>query len=484
MNNLRHFLLFIFTVALGTVSFSQTRQNPNTVKVSGGVQDSYGPFEADRFPLGFLNTDNLERAYQIQYSRYLNRVMDISINLTGADVANMYDDSFNTVPLEDGSSLDLDVLARYKFYNGVDFNEDAFLRPYIFTGVSGTYISALENVRNVDNGLGMNVPLGAGLKVNLGEKVHLEGTTAYRAGLFNKIPQRWEHMAGLAFNFGPPIVDEVEEEPVVPMPEPKDSDGDGVIDAEDECPDRKGPAQYDGCPDKDGDGVFDYEDNCPNAAGTIDGCPDTDGDGIIDKNDDCPEQAGTASEDGCPEPIDSDGDGIVDENDDCPQTPGIAAENGCPKDTDGDGIADENDRCPEVPGVAAQQGCPEEVEEEVQEQIQNISENIFFEFDSFNLKQESQDKLDEMLDIMDDYANFNLSIEGHTDSVGADAYNQDLSEKRAAAVRDYLVSRGMSENRVSSTGHGETQPIADNGTKEGRAQNRRVELLLRLVTQQ
>ena len=485
MKMMKHLMLFA-AMLLSTAAFAQSKQNPNSIRVAGGVHDSFGPYDQDNFPYGVWNTDNLDEAFQLQYARYFNEFIDFGINVTAADVDNMYDDDFSPTNdlLDAGSSVDLDLIARYKFYNGEDFNESALIRPYLYTGLSGTYVSELERVRNVEHGFGGNVPLGIGFKIAAGERVHLDLSGAFRIGLFNKVPNRWEHMAGLSFNFGPPIVDEIEEEPVVPMPEPKDSDNDGIIDAEDDCPYEAGVPELDGCPepvDTDGDGVIDEEDNCPDVAGTVNGCPDTDGDGIIDRNDDCPDVAGVASMNGCPEPVDTDGDGVADEDDRCPETAGLAELGGCP-DSDGDGFADIDDQCPDVPGVAAQQGCPEEVEQEVIEQMEDISENIFFELDSFDLKAESRAKLDEVLSILERYQNFNLSIEGHTDSTGAASYNQTLSEKRAAAVRDYLVSRGVPANRVSSVGYGENQPIADNSTAAGRAQNRRVELLLRMMT--
>lgn len=485
MKTSKSILFLTLLVGFNLAAFGQSKQNPNAIKVALGVHDSFGPYENDPVPFGITNTDNLNKALQLQYARYINEAIDIGVNVTATEIESMYDKYFSSVGniLDKGSSIDLDFMARYKFYNGIDINESAFFRPYLFGGVSGTYVSELDRVRSVDNGLAMNAPLGLGLKLALGKKVHVDLSSAFRVGLFNKIPNRWEHMAGLSFNFGPPMVDEIVE-PVVPMPEPKDSDKDGIIDADDNCPHKAGVPELKGCPepvDADGDGVVDTEDSCPEVAGSLNGCPDTDGDGIIDKNDDCAEVAGVAELNGCPQPTDSDGDGVVDVDDRCPETPGLAELGGCP-DMDGDGFADIDDKCPEVPGVAAQDGCPEVVDDTVIEQMKNISENIFFEFDSFTLKADSKAKLDEVLAILNQYQNFNLSIEGHTDSSGPSAYNQTLSEKRAAAVRSYLVSRGVPAERVSSVGYGESNPIADNSTADGRAQNRRVELLLRLVT--
>lgn len=482
MNQLKNLALTIVALCLFTISFGQSKENPNTIRIAGGVHDSYGPFEGQNFPFGIWNTDNLDKAFQLQYMRWKSDFVDIGANVTAASLKNMYDEDFMMNPLAEGSSIDLDLLAKYKFYNGVDFNTDALIQPYIYTGLSGTYISALENVRTVDNGFAANVPLGTGFRAKFSEKVQLDLSGAFRVGLFDKIPNRWEYMAGLGFNFGPPIEDETE--PVIVMPEPKDSDNDGIVDVDDDCPNEPGVASNNGCPepaDADGDGVVDEEDDCPEVAGTLNGCPDSDGDGIADSEDDCPEQAGSADTNGCP--ADSDGDGISDDEDDCPTVAGVIEMNGCPPpaDSDGDGVPDNADDCPAVPGVVSLNGCPEEVEEEVVQQIEDISRNIFFELDSFNLRQDSRDKLDELLSIMDDYSNFSLKIEGHTDSSGQDSYNQSLSEKRAGAVRDYLLSRGVDAARVTSAGYGESRPIADNSTSDGRAQNRRVELHLELI---
>jgi Thrombospondin type 3 repeat len=137
----------------------------------------------------------------------------------------------------------------------------------------------------------------------------------------------------------------------------KDTDGDGVSDKEDKCPDIKGLWAFKGCPDTDGDGIKDSDDNCPEHAGpaATHGCPDTDGDGIFDKNDACPTQAGPAKYNGCP---DTDGDGVPDSEDECPTKAGSKEFGGCP-DTDKDGLMDNEDECPELPGPKILKGCPD-----------------------------------------------------------------------------------------------------------------------------
>ncbi|MFT3885736.1 MAG: OmpA family protein [Flavobacteriales bacterium] len=198
--------------------------------------------------------------------------------------------------------------------------------------------------------------------------------------------------------------------------------------------------------------------------------PDTDGDGIPDKDDRCPEVAGLAALQGCP---DRDGDGITDALDACPDQAGPASMQGCP-DTDGDGIADNVDKCPTVPGVASMRGCPE-VKEETKKLFARALTGIKFETGKSTIKKESYGILDQVVKVMQENPSYDLEIHGHTDSQGDDAKNMKLSEDRAAAVRTYLENKGVAAKHLKSFGHGETMPVADNNTAAGRAQNRRVE---------
>jgi outer membrane protein OmpA-like peptidoglycan-associated protein len=200
------------------------------------------------------------------------------------------------------------------------------------------------------------------------------------------------------------------------------------------------------------------------------GCPDADGDGIIDDEDKCPQTPGLEKFDGCP---DTDGDGIIDSEDQCPEKAGIKELNGCP-DTDKDGIADNVDKCPTIPGVESNMGCPE-IAQETKEVFQRALKGIQFESGRDIIKRQSYGILNNVADIMKDNPEYKLVIDGHTDSQGDDQANQVLSEKRAAAVKKYLVDKGIAEDRLTSRGFGETQPKASNDTREGRATNRRVE---------
>ncbi len=267
---------------------------------------------------------------------------------------------------------------------------------------------------------------------------------------------------------------------------PFDEDKDGVYDYLDKCPATPEGVQVDtkGCPiDSDEDGVPDYLDRCPDTPRgvqvDVDGCPvDRDGDGVTDDKDKCP---GTpygvpVDVDGCPK--DSDGDGVPDYKDKCPNTPkeiiGFVDEDGCPKDTDGDGVLDYKDECPTVKGVASNKGCPE-VKKEVLKVFKQALHGIQFDTGKATIKPVSFGVLNLVVDIMNNNPDYNLIIAGHTDSQGNDDYNLDLSDRRAAAVRQYLIDKGIDANRLQSKGYGETQPVATNSTAKGRAQNRRVE---------
>lgn len=262
---------------------------------------------------------------------------------------------------------------------------------------------------------------------------------------------------------------------------PKDKDKDGIPDTEDKCPDLAGGSITQGCPDKDADGIADGEDKCPNVAGMskYNGCPipDTDRDGSNDEEDNCPDIAGSLAYKGCPIP-DTDQDGINDEMDACPNKKGIAEFKGCPiPDSDSDGLNDKEDKCPTEAGKPENGGCPE-IKKEIVEKVNYAAKRIFFEKNSDKLVVNSYQSLDEVAKILKENPTLLLNIEGHTDDAGVPAYNLSLSQKRANAVKSYLLKQQIEETRLKATGLGSEMPIADNGTAAGKAQNRRVELKL------
>ena len=272
----------------------------------------------------------------------------------------------------------------------------------------------------------------------------------------------------------------------------KDSDGDGVEDYRDKCPGTPeaawGKVDSLGCPlDTDGDGVPDYLDECPDtpeaARGMVDekGCPkDSDGDGVPDYLDECPDTPAAARESvdkkGCPK--DGDGDGVPDYLDECPDTPekaiGFVDAKGCELDSDGDGVADYKDECPLVPGIKENKGCPE-LKREVRQLLQKAMQGIEFESGKATIKKKSYPLLDQIANIFIENSNYIIEVQGHTDNTGKPELNKTLSDKRAHAVMDYMLKKGVEAHRLSAVGYGQDQPIADNKTKAGRQKNRRVE---------
>ena len=230
-----------------------------------------------------------------------------------------------------------------------------------------------------------------------------------------------------------------------------------------------------GCPDKDSDGIQDDKDQCPDVAGLAEfnGCPDTDGDGVPEPGDDCPGVKGTKALNGCP---DRDGDGITDKDDKCPDQAGTKALKGCP-DRDNDGIIDSEDKCPDQAGPLSNKGCPEMKKEE-KARLENAARSIQFELGSAKIKKESLPILEDVASIMKTYSAYSCDIEGHTDSQSSEEFNQKLSDARAKACMDFLITKGIAASRLTSKGFGETKPVADNKTAEGRRLNRRVEFLM------
>ena len=273
---------------------------------------------------------------------------------------------------------------------------------------------------------------------------------------------------------------------------PIDTDMDGVADYMDRCPNTPAEAfaylDSLGCPlDTDGDGVPDYLDQCPQtpaeAVGMVDsiGCPlDSDGDGVPDFVDMCPdtpkEAYGMIDQFGCP--IDNDTDGVYDYCDKCTDTPeeagNLVDKDGCPLDTDGDGVYDYLDHCPTVPGIKENLGCPE-VKREVRNLLNKAMVGIQFENGKATIKSSSYKILNDIAKIFIDNPTYFIEVQGHSDNVGNYNYNVDLSDRRAQAVRTYLIQKGVPMERIAAHGYGPDKPIADNKTKEGRAKNRRVE---------
>lgn len=290
-------------------------------------------------------------------------------------------------------------------------------------------------------------PMGLGVqfKAKQGSFLHLFSTYNAEASKLTKMHMNY----GLSYSF--PLKLKAKKAIALPTaPVQVDQDDDGVANDKDDCPERSGLLKYKGCP-----------------------VPDEDGDGINDENDQCPNAEGTVKFRGCPVP-DTDKDGIPDDQDKCPTLAGLTRYNGCAiPDSDKDGLNDEVDQCPNIAGIASNNGC-----EDLQPKMNEIASALKFEVGQSNLASKSYQGLDSLVQIMTQYPQTKLLITGHTDNTGARKINNRLSIARAKKVQTYLVKKGLAINRTLLAGLAEKQPIADNTTKKGRAQNRRVELAI------
>ncbi len=383
---------------------------------------------------GFAKLREMSPGLAITYFKGIRKHVDIAASIGGAFLRYpMPNKSFsgNSLLLEANAAVNLKMTT-----------EKYWVQPYIILGVGGHKYRSYY---------GAFMPLGLGLKVNILDEAHLFITSTYRVPVTTETANyHFQHSIGIAGRLGK----KKEPKIIEPPKPPPDTDGDGIIDSLDKCPTVPGLAKYEGCP-----------------------IPDTDKDGINDEEDKCPTVPGLARYQGCPIP-DTDKDGINDEEDKCPTVPGLARYQGCPiPDTDGDGVNDEEDRCVTIPGPKENFGCPV-ISEEVKKRVNLAAKNILFVTGSAKLQKSSFKGLDDVVRIMTENPGMSLAIDGHTDNVGKDDYNQTLSDNRAASVKTYLVSKGIDESRISATGHGETTPIADNKTAAGRQKNRRSELTL------
>ncbi|MBP6334623.1 MAG: OmpA family protein [Bacteroidia bacterium] len=477
-------LLITLCFAVTTLTQAQTVDKKWNIGLHGGAQQYNGDLGN-----GFWKTDGALYGFGgVSVSRYIISHLDLNLTFTKGEVGYRNDTAgfrsgFSTVTF----NVRLNLLG-----------PKSAVRPYLFGGIGPLLFANNPTVTEKSKidyavpsvGAGINFRLGPSVMLNLQEMI-LYSTNDDKDGVdANSNDAFLLHTVGLTFNFGKKhdedkdgIADRLDKCPNTPAGVTVDKDGcpldkdkDGIADYKDDCPDVAGIELLAGCPDKDADGIADKDDKCPDIKGelALNGCPDEDGDKVADINDKC---IGTPAGyivdlTGCP--LDNDKDGIINEEDSCKDISGSLALKGCP-DTDGDGVADNVDLCPKVVGTVANKGCPEMTKEEIKK-ITQIASKIFFETNSDVLKVASLVQLDELAEILKKHEAANLTIEGHADSQGEDAFNLALSQKRTESVKTYLMGKGIMESRLTATGFGETTPIADNKTSAGRAKNRRVEL--------
>lgn len=434
------FSFLVLSILLNTVS-AQERSQEYIRPSSIGISFIFNDFQTvQRIRSSSLSTvirekqigkfKDMSPGFAASYFKGLTNHIDFAGTLAGSFAENAL---ANTTTSGDNFLMEADASLNLKM-----LPDNYFFSPYLSAGVGASKYRGYY---------GAIVPVGAGFKFNFFQEASLFVNAKYHFPVMDASP---DHHLVFAFGISgvvgrrkPPVPKEA------PQP-PKDTDGDGIFDTVDQCPEVPGVAKYNGCP-----------------------IPDTDKDGINDETDQCPTVAGIAKYNGCPIP-DTDKDGVNDEEDRCKDVPGVARYQGCPiPDSDKDGVNDEEDKCPQLVGTRENNGCPE-VKQEIQQRMAYNATRVYFVTGSHKLSTRSNVALNDVVKILNSDTNLKLSIEGHTDNVGADAYNQTLSDRRANSVREYLVSKGIDPSRLTSAGFGETQPIASNNTAAGRAQNRRV----------
>ena len=448
-------LILAFTLLLN-INFILAQDKNNQWQVSFGVN------AVDFHPVGSDSDDNatghlFSEFFNIQdnwntqtaintigISRYGNEKFNFGLRGTLNQITRMGDERSRMSPVRLAS---LDVLVDYKLGEAFKFCN---IEPYLEGGTGYTWFGSQKS-------LTMNG--AAGLKVPVSEKVSINLNSAYKHA-FNDMQDlrpHFQHSMSVAINFGG-----------------KDTDRDGIYDQHDDCPEEPGLPEFNGCPDNDGDGIENSKDSCPDTPGLVEfgGCPDTDGDGTPDTKDACVNEPGSVEMNGCP---DSDGDGVANNLDSCVEIAGPSENNGCPwPDSDGDTVLDKDDKCPNVAGLVSNEGCPQP-SKAIMEELNAVGAKVPFQLNKADLGVLVTTVLDIVAGIMEKYPNTNFIIEGHTDTSGPKVFNQNLSEKRASSVKEYLVKKGISADRLSTVGYGEDRPSTSNKTRKGRVSNRRVE---------
>ena len=269
--------------------------------------------------------------------------------------------------------------------------------------------------------------LGAGVDFQISKNIALNTGISYKSLDEKNAYSNLQHVVGIKFNFGK-----------------GDSDGDGVPDKKDHCPDHPGLIELNGCPDSDGDGIPDINDSCPQKAG-INGesCPDSDGDGLNDDRDNCPTEAGPESNGGCK----------------------LA-------DLDNDGIPNIDDKCPNEPGSKEFNGCPK-LPISISNFLNDYSE-IFFDFDSYQLNENQKLNISNLSKMLMKYRHIKINIDGHASSEGESDYNMLLSNKRSTSIKNILVKDGVNNSRLELRAYGESNPNYANIPLSERKKNRRV----------
>ncbi|MFV0484573.1 MAG: OmpA family protein [Bacteroidales bacterium] len=461
----------ILVLMVGVASaFSQSADKKWGLGVGYGTYQYRGEFKDQFWDFG-----EWQNALNVHLSRYLSPSFNVrgEIGWGETEVKGGYGSYFMAGDWFDGGYARGGVDLIYKLNNGYLFNEESWFQPYLLAG-PGFSVWDVDQANTTTysdyNVKQFEVEAGAGIKFRFSPVV----------SAFVEWSRIWtfsddlDQMDNDNIQDGADNLQKLQMGLAFALGSSRDEDGDGVSDNRDKCPGTPADVAVDknGCPiDTDGDGVADYQDECPNEVGSAQtqGCPDRDGDGVADKDDECPDEAGLARFNGCP---DSDGDGVADSKDKCPSTPkGVRVDaSGCPLDSDNDGIADHEDNCPNQAGPKSNNGCPEKAVE-----VAPSTSTLLFDLNKTSIHSSSYGTLDKLVSYLKANTDATVELDGHACDLGTISYNDGLSKRRADAVKNYLISKGVSASQIDVKWFGESKPAYPNTSEANRAKNRRVE---------
>lgn len=382
---------------------------------------------------GITPTDNIDNDFgsRILLGLDVNRIFSLELSIS----------DFGTARLNSGGEVDYESFAvnAHLYF----FSKDRIGR----TGYSGIFKVGLEKINTSTTVVAVE-KTSSQFTLGMGGEYGWDNGLAVQVSANTLFKEVNMLSINLLYRFGHQL-----QRQVVVVREVFDNDSDGVLDKQDRCPDTPPQRTVDntGCEfDEDNDGVADGADKCPSTPVGV----------FVDRN-------------GCI--LDTDNDGVEDDSDQCPATPdGDPVDaNGCTidGDADGDGVLDSLDQCPDtiLGANVNKKGCAI---------FESTIDGVKFKPGSSDLDTNTRVKLDAAVAALLKFPDIRVEIQAHTDSQGSLAYNQNLSDIRAKSVGDYLESKGIRHDRMEVVGYGETRPLATNQTREGRAQNRRVEFHL------
>jgi OOP family OmpA-OmpF porin len=412
---------------------AQTEDRQIGIEINGGFME----YQGDMGSALFFSRKPIYMGMGGSISHYLSPSVDLMLFGGSGDVGFYRSYPNRPEPFNEAGFrsrlFNVSLGARYKFNNDIILPVESIIAPYLIGGWGFQYMHSniVNRPRNYTGFAGV-VTLGLGVQYNVNETVGIRLQSALNY-TFNDV---WD---GEPFTYGPHKVKKLEDLYMFHSV--------GVVINLPYSIFETGPRAPKVLKDSDGDGVPDKYDRCPNTP-----------------------KGWEVDSVGCP--YDTDGDGVYDPMDSCVNVPGLKEFDGCP-DSDGDGIPDHLDKCPDIPGVPENDGCPEITEEEKQI-IDLAAKGVYFQINSAELKPESYEKLDRLLVVLNNHPEIKIIIEGHTDNTGDAALNKRLSQERVSSVKTYLVSKGIEKDRLTPIGYGEEKPMYDNNTEEGRQKNRRV----------